>query len=77
MTLVLYDEEDNVIERHNIEGWDVERVRETLKTRGFRAHHSVFPDPTLGFSDSGAPDRTTERLQPVNPNAAHSNHRHE
>ena len=69
MTLVLYDEEDNEIERHNVEGWDVERVRETLKTRGFHAHHSVFPNPTLGFSNSGAPDRTTQRLQPVDPGA--------
>ena len=72
VTLVLYDEEDNVIERHDIEGWSVDRVQEALKTRGFHGHHSAFPNPTLGFSNSGAPDRTNVRLQPVDPSSAHS-----
>ena len=72
VTLVMYDEEENEIERHGIEGWDVARVEETLKSRGFQhAQRTVFPTPTLGFSKTGAADRATERTQPVNPSHRH------
>jgi hypothetical protein len=48
VTLVLYDEEDAEIERHNVEGWEVQKVRDTLKLQGFHAHTRVLPKPGMG-----------------------------
>lgn len=76
MTLVLYDEEDSEIERHDVEGWDVQRLRDALKTRGFHPHRSFFPSPALGLvSKSGLPDRATERTQPVDPSTSSASRR--
>ena len=62
----MYDEENAEIERHDVEGWDVARLKETLRKFGF--HHRAaqqLPTPTLGSSDSGKPDIATERTQPI------------
>lgn len=68
VTLVMYDEESTEIERHNVEGWSVDKVRETLRRSGFTPMRTVLPKPStsiLGFSDTGTSDRATQRTQPI------------
>lgn len=69
MTLVIFDMNDTKIERHDVESWTVDDVRDALQQRGF--HHSTkkMPNPKTKLfgkrDDSGVADRTSRRTQPV------------
>jgi len=75
VTLVIFDREDTEVERHDVEAWGADAVREALQTRGF--HHTTAKLPTprstlSGFSffgssghDSGDADRAAKRTQPL------------
>ena len=39
VTLVIFDREDTEVERHDVEAWGADAVREALQTRGF--HHTT------------------------------------
>ena len=72
VTLVIFDRDDQEVERHDIETWKVDAVREALQKRGF--HHTQAKLPTPRSSglfgvfghDSGVAERAEERTQPVN-----------
>ena len=70
VTLVLYDERDKEVERHNTEGWEVDKVRDMLHARGFHKRAAgKLPGIKLGLNwlgtKSGDADRSTHRTQPV------------
>ena len=62
VTLVLYDELDKEVERHNMEGWEVDKVRDKKTT-------DKLPGVKIGFnwlgSKSGEADRSNHRTQPL------------
>lgn len=71
-TLIFYDEADAELERHVVEQWEVERIRDTLQARGFHHVTKVMPKPRGVFGlghDSGKADRATKRTQPVHTQA--------
>ena len=70
VTLVLYDELDKEVERHNMEGWEVDKVRDMLHARGFHKKASdKLAGVKIGFnwlgSKSGEADRSNHRTQPL------------
>tara|TARA_B110000977_G_scaffold36279_1_gene48553 strand:+ start:4079 stop:4399 length:321 start_codon:yes stop_codon:yes gene_type:complete len=69
VTLLILDRDDKEVERHAIETWTVDDVREALQTRGFHHTQTKMPSPKRAglFTkhDTGKADRTTTRTQPV------------
>lgn len=74
VTLVIFDRDDKEVERHDVEAWGADAVREALQTRGFHHITAKLPTPRsklsglsfLGFGhDSGEADRAARRTQPL------------
>ena len=58
VTLVIFDREDTEVERHDVEAWGADAVREALQTRGF--HHTTAKLPTrISISSTARPCSST------------------
>ena len=63
VTLVLYDELDKEVERHNMEGWEVDKVRDMLHARGFHKN-AARRGARLSTSASTDDSSQTSRSRP-------------